>query len=321
MREYVPAPLGRPSGNGSGAGVMHGARSVPRLWLHALLLALTVLTTTTVGARLAQNFHLNRPAFDIEQDFRAFFHILSHPVLLLDGLPFSLTLLGILLAHEMGHYLACAWHGVEASLPYFLPAPTFIGTFGAFIRIRSPIYSRRILFDIGIAGPIAGFVLLPPAMAIGLAWSRITPGLGERGDLVFGFPPLLRLFTELMMPGVASQDLSLHPVARAACVGALATALNLLPIGQLDGGHILYAFAGERHRTLSRVAVGILVPIGFFYWYGWLVWAAFFLFFGLRHPPTIYDPDSLGPGRLKLGWLALIMLLATFTLAPFESGT
>ncbi len=300
--------------------MLHRARGASRLWVHGLLLGLTFLATTTVGARLAHNFHYNRPAFDIEQDLRAFPYILTHPALLLDGLPFSLTLLGILLAHEMGHYLACAWHGVEASLPYFLPAPTFIGTFGAFIRIRSPIYSRRALFDIGIAGPIAGFVVLLPAMAIGLAWSRIAPGLGERGDLIFSFPPVLTLLSGLILPGVPGNDIALHPVARAACVGALATALNLLPIGQLDGGHILYALAGGRHRLLSRLFAAGLVPMGFFYWYGWLVWAAFFVFFGLRHPPTIYDPGSLGKNRVRLSWLALLMFLATFTLAPLRSG-
>jgi membrane-associated protease RseP (regulator of RpoE activity) len=295
-------------------------RARPRYWLHSLLFALTLVTSTGVGARMAHNFAANRPAFDLEQDLSALLEILSHPWLLVDGLPFSLTLLTILLAHEMGHHLTCVWHGVDASLPYFIPAPTFIGTFGAFIRIRSPIYSKRVLFDIGIAGPVAGFLFLLPAMAIGLAYSKVAPGFADRGDLIFGTPPVLRALEFLIFPGVPARDIYLHPVARAAWVGVLATALNLLPIGQLDGGHILYAFFARRHRLLSRLVVGALIPIGFIYWYGWLVWAGFFAFFGLKHPTTIYDPVELDRGRKRMGLLALGILLATFTLQPFHGG-
>ncbi|MDW8131934.1 MAG: site-2 protease family protein, partial [Bryobacterales bacterium] len=283
---------------------MRAARARKRYGLHLLLVALTLLTTSMMGARLAYNFRLNRPAFDLERDLAAVSELWLHPSRILDGLPFSLTLLGILLAHELGHYLACTYYRVDATLPYFLPAPTFVGTLGAFIRIRSPIYSKRILFDIGIAGPLAGFAVLLPALAIGLAYSKVIPGIAHRGDLVFGTPPLLWVMQQLIFPGVPSSDIYLHPVARAAWVGLFATALNLLPIGQLDGGHILYSFAGDKHRFLSRVFLLGLLPIGLFYWEGWLVWAVLLLLFGMRHP-SIYDPSPMDEGRRRLAWLAL----------------
>ena len=289
-----------------------------RLWLHALLLILTLFTTTIVGAGLNATFQLNRPV-DLDQDFDIIFRLWGHPGLLLQGLPFSVTLLTILFAHEMGHYLTCLRYGINASLPYFLPAPTLIGTLGAFIRIRSPIYTRRALFDVGVAGPIAGFVFLVPALIAGLLLSRIQPGIAEHGDFVFGTPLLLRLLEGLAFPGIPVSDISLHPVARAAWVGILATALNLLPIGQLDGGHILYSFFWKRHKLLSRVFVVALVPIGFFYSWSWLVWAVILALFGLRHP-MIFDPTPMGPERTRLGWLALAMLILCFTLSPIRSG-
>ncbi len=321
-QDYPPAlfPPAAVNGRGWRADLFAARVSARRYWLQALLFALTLFSTTAVGARLAHNFIQNRPAFDLEHDLSALAYILTHPSLLVDGLPFSLTLMGILLAHELGHYLTCTFYRIDATLPYFIPAPTFIGTFGAFIRIRSPIYSKRILFDIGIAGPLAGFALLAPALVIGLAHSKILPGIAAGGDLVFGHPPVMWLLEKLMFPGVPAGDIYLHPVARAAWVGVLATALNLLPIGQLDGGHILYALVGDRHRLLSRIFVVALIPLGIFYWYGWLLWAGFFFFFGLRHPPTIYDPSEVGSMRRRLGWLALAILALTFTLSPFHTG-
>jgi len=222
--------------------------------------------------------------------------------------------LAILLAHEFGHYLACVYYRVDASLPYFLPAPTFTGTLGAFIRIRAPIYSKRVLFDVGVAGPLAGFVFLLPALAIGLAYSKIIPGVAHQGAFTFGTPALLWLLERAVFPGVATADIYLHPVARAAWIGILATALNLLPIGQLDGGHILYSMVGERHKQLSRLFAALLVPIGYF-WPGWLVWALLLLIFGMRHP-AIYDPSEISAGRRKLAWLSLAIFLLCFTLAP-----
>lgn len=293
----------------------------PRLWLHVLLLAATLLTTTAMGARLWENFYQNRPALQLERDLWALGLALREPSLLLAGLPFSLCLLGILLAHELGHYLACRSYRLDATLPFFLPWPLPpIGTFGAFIRIRSPIFTKRVLFDVGIAGPLAGFVLLLPVLGIGLAYSKVIPGIAERGDVVFGTPLALWLAEQAVFPGVSVSDIYLHPVARAAWVGLFATALNLLPIGQLDGGHILYSFMGERHRLLSRICGAALVPIGFFRWHGWLLLAVVLFLFGMRHP-AIYDPASVGSGRRSLAWLALAIFLLSFTFAPFGTGT
>ena len=313
-----------PPGPGDGGGFPVefdlSSRRKPRYWLNALLFLVTLYSTTLIGARLFHNFQANRPAFDIEGDFAAMWGLILNPALLADGLPFSITLLTILLAHELGHYLACVYYRVDASLPYFLPAPTVIGTFGAFIRIYSPIYSKRVLFDVGVAGPIAGFVFLVPALGFGMAWSKVIPGIAERGDLVLGSPLIMKLAEWLVFPGVSSADIYLHPVACAAWVGVMATALNLLPIGQSDGGHILYSFFGARHRLISRLLVAGLVPLGVFYWYGWLLWAVFFALFGMRHPPTIYDDTRLGRGRRMLAWGAVVILVLTFAIAPIRSG-
>lgn len=236
------------------------------------------------------------------------------PARLLNGLPFSLALLSILFVHEMGHYCACMHYRLDASLPYFLPAPSFIGTFGAFIRIRSAIYSKRVLFDVGVAGPIAGFIALIPFLISGLALSKQVPGIAEQGDLVFGTPLLLSFFEHLFFPGIPSSDIYLHPIARAAWVGLFATALNLLPIGQLDGGHILYAVFGERHKLMSKLTLAALIPLGFLYW-PWWVWAVGLFFFGRKHP-YIYDETSIGWKRKALAIVAMIIFLICFMPAP-----
>jgi membrane-associated protease RseP (regulator of RpoE activity) len=286
--------------------------------LHLALFVVTLFTTTVVGTGLARSFQANRPV-DLDQDFTVLLQIPAHPRILLDGLPFSLTLLTILLAHELGHYITCLRYGINASLPYFLPAPTLIGTLGAFIRIRSPIYTRRALFDVGVAGPLAGFAVLLPALVLGLLQSKILHGVANRGDFVFGTPLALRFLEWVFFHGVSVADINLHPVARAAWVGLLATALNLLPIGQLDGGHILYSFFGQTHKFLSRLFVAALVPIGIFFSWSWLLWAVLLAVFGLRHP-VIYDDSELGSTRLKIGWLALVLLVLSFTLTPIRSG-
>jgi membrane-associated protease RseP (regulator of RpoE activity) len=301
------------------------ARPRHRYWLHALLLLLTLLTTTVVGAGLAHSFARNHP-FDLEADL-GYLQIWRNPALLLDGLPFSLTLLTILLAHEMGHYLAARYYDVDASLPYFIPAPTLIGTFGAFIRIRSAILSKRILFDIGVGGPLAGFIVLILPLIAGVSLSKVVPGIANHGDVVFGTPLFLRLFEWIIFPGVPASDIYLHPVARAAWVGLLATALNLLPIGQLDGGHILYSFVGERTKILSRIFLVALAGLGaiqlftsdYKVGYMWLFWAVLLFFLGMRHP-RIYDPGRLRGARAWLGLAALIIFILSFTLAPIRTA-
>lgn len=289
-----------------------------RLWLHVLLFVLTICSTTFVGARIVENFQNNRPAFELEEDLQAYLDIWNDPARIPAGLLFSLPLLIILLAHEFGHYLACVYYRLNASLPFFIPAPTFIGTLGAFIRIRSPIYTRRELFDVGVAGPIAGFIFLIPALGIGLAFSKVIPGIADQGDLVFGVPVLVRGLEWLIYPGVPAADIYLHPVARAAWVGIFATALNLLPFGQLDGGHILYSVVGDRFRTVSRVFWLMLFPLGYLYW-PWLIWAAVLFFFGLKHPP-IYDPEPLSEGRFRLALLSVIIFIISFMPVPIATA-
>ena len=196
----------------------------------------------------------------------------------------------------MGHYLTCRRYGIEATLPFFIPAPTLIGTMGAFIRIKSPITRKRQLFDVGAAGPLAGFALALPALAIGLALSKTVPSLPREGTIFFGDPLLLKILgrsprQKSPRPGY---DLIIHPVAFAGWVGALVTALNLFPIGQLDGGHIAYALFGTRARTLGRVFLAAFVVMGVFLWAGWLLWAGLILIIGTRHPRTWDDEASIG---------------------------
>ncbi|MBC8166934.1 MAG: site-2 protease family protein [Bryobacteraceae bacterium] len=226
-------------------------------------------------------------------------------------------MLTVLLAHEMGHYLACLYYGIDASLPYFLGVPTLIGTFGAFIRIRSAIPDKKQLFDVGIAGPLAGFAFVMPLMAIGLAYSKVIPGIAQAGDIVFGTPLLLRGMEMLIFPGVPESDIYLHPMARAAWVGVLATALNLMPVGQLDGGHILYALAERWHRPLSMFFILLLIPLGLIFSWTWLFWAVVLFLLARKHP-RIFDPAVLGSGRKKLGLLAVLIFVISFSPTPIQ---
>lgn len=286
-----------------------------RLWLHVLLFLVTLFTTTLVGAHMQYNFSHNLPFFDIDRDLDIFNVGLRSPAIFFGGLPFSLTLLTILLAHELGHYLACVYYEVDATLPFFLPAPTpFTGTLGAFIRIRSAIYSKRVLFDIGVAGPIAGFIFLIPALAVGLAFSKIIPGINHQGSIQLGAPALQWLLEKLVFPGVPADNIYLHPVARAAWVGMFATALNLLPVGQLDGGHVTYALLGRSHKWITSTFLLALLPMGKL-WYGWWFWAAVLFFFARRHPP-VHDETDIGKPRIQLGVLALVVFILCFSMSP-----
>ena len=317
-QDSTPAPY--PFYAAGGAGEAYSA-PVPvtreRYWLYSLLFFLTLLTATVVGTSLQLDFDRNIP-FDLERSVDTWLFAWRHPGILLHGLPFSLTLLMILLAHEFGHYIAATYHRVDASLPYFLPSP-FLGTFGAFIRVRSPIYSKRALFDIGIAGPLAGFVFLVPALAIGLAFSKVIPNIGHQGSLHFGIPALQWLLERVIFPGIPAGSIYLHPIARAAWIGTFMTALNLLPIGQLDGGHILYSFFPRAHKIISRAICILLVPLGYF-WYPWTFWGIVLFWLGRRHP-VVEDHTPLSPGRRQLGWVVLLVFAFCICLVPLaESG-
>ena len=294
-----------------------------RYWLHALLLLLTVFTTLVVGARLQYNFDHNLPAFSLEDSFFPWHWAVGNPSHLLLGIPFSATLLLILLAHEMGHFLYCVRYGVWATLPFFIPAPTLIGTFGAFIRIRSPIRSRAALFDIGIAGPIAGFVVAVAVLACGLISSKPLTHAAAGSDIQFGYPLIFYLVqgaVSLAAPASSPLQLGLahiylHPAAIAAWVGMFATALNLLPGGQLDGGHIVFSVAPRIHRWVSRVTVVLLVVMTLF-WLGWLLWGVLLMATGTRHPQVPTLPELDRPRR-RLAVVAVVMLALTFVPAPF----
>ncbi|HEV2380542.1 MAG TPA: site-2 protease family protein [Terriglobia bacterium] len=287
------------------------------LSFHLFLFAATALTTLTVGAQIALNYSRRLPAFNLELSSGLIRNLRQHPASLLPGLPFSLTLLGILLAHEMGHYVACRRYGLRASYPYFIPAPTLIGTLGAFIKIRSPIYTRRILFEVAVAGPIAGFVLAAPALAWAVLHSHVGSTAELSGTIVCGKPLALTLLTRLLRPGVNPGRLALSPVGCAAWVGLFATALNLLPMSQLDGGHILYAVLGRKHRPLSRSFWLALLPLGYFCWLGWFMWAAIIGFIGIGHPPVVFPEEKLGRAHQMLAVIALVMLILSFMPTPF----
>ncbi len=314
--DYSPAPYPFYPENGVAATFPVPRVRRERYWLYCLLFALTLLTATITGAAMQADFDQNRP-FDLENTFPMYVEMWRNPAILLHGLPFSLTLLAILLAHEFGHYLAALYHRVDASLPYFMPSP-FLGTFGAFIRVRSPIFSRRVLFDIGVSGPLAGFVFLLPALAVGLAFSKVIPNIAHQGTIHFGVPGLEWLLARAIFPGVPISDIYLHPIGRAAWVGMFATAMNLLPIGQLDGGHILYSFFPRRHGMVSKAICILLIPLGKL-WIGWLLWALVLLWLGRRHP-VIHDPTEMTEGRRKLGWIALAIFLLCFAFEPIGAG-
>lgn len=297
-------------------------RRKTRYWLHALLLLATVFTTLVVGARMEFNFLHNEPLLSAGNEYLPFFQlgwILESPMRLLLGIPFAATLLIVLLAHEMGHYYYCMKYGVYATLPFFIPAPTLIGTMGAFILIRSPIRSRSDLFDIGIAGPIAGFVLSVLALFLAIFLSRPMPPGMAASDILLGYP-LIFHFAHWLGPNarVPLDHMQLHPVAIAAWVGMFATALNLLPGGQLDGGHIVFSLWPRAHRWVSVVSLVGLVLLGYFgNWWGWWVWAVLLFLSGLRHPRVSPWP-GLDRKRKLLALFALAMLILTIVPAPFR---
>jgi len=271
-------------------------------FLHLALFALTFLSTLIAGAF-----------------FQKGVNIFNEPLRILEGLPFSLTLMAILLSHELSHYFASKKHHTKATLPYFIPAPSLIGTFGAFIKMKSPIVTRKALIDIGAAGPIAGFFLSVIAVIVGLRYSSVVHVAEAESILSLGDSLLFSLLSRLVM-GVPppSHEVLLHPVAFAGWIGLFVTSLNLIPIGQLDGGHIAYAFLGERHKFISVILVGTLLLLGFLSWEGWAFWGAVMIVLGLKHPPVIQWEVPLDRTRKIIGGLALIIFILTFIPSPFR---
>jgi membrane-associated protease RseP (regulator of RpoE activity) len=285
------------------------AAARPSLALPVGLFLATVITTLWAGA-----YQTNTNPFVGAWQF-----LVSNPSAILQGLPFAGTLLGILVTHELGHYVFSRIHGVPASLPLFIPGPPhFIGTFGAIIRMRGPIQNRKALFDIGVAGPIAGFVVAVAALIVGLNLSQVIEDEHTFG-LRLGEPLLLQFLSWLVLgPVPQGYDVLLHPVGFAAWFGLFVTSLNLIPIGQLDGGHVAYALWGERQRTIALAMLPILLVLGFVGWHGWFLWAGMAGILGFAHPPVLDPEEALGPTRVWVGWLALAIFVLTFAPIPFS---
>jgi len=303
-----------PAGHAPTIDVTPVRRRRDRIWLHVLLLLATFATATYVGMEHYGGFL---------RDFRVRRLVLPWATWLAGGLWYSITVLAILGAHEMGHYLACRRYGVDASLPFFLPAPgTLIGTFGAFIKIRQPIRTKRELFDVGVAGPLAGFAVAVPALVIGLGLSRVARVPPNFVGLELGEPLVFQLVARVLWGAIPEgYSLNLHPMALAAWFGLLATLLNLFPIGQLDGGHIAYAVFGRRSRviTLGTLALAVALTFVSLSWLVWTILLMVMLFsFGPNHPPTLDEHVPLDPARRWLALAALAIFVLCFTPAPIQ---
>jgi membrane-associated protease RseP (regulator of RpoE activity) len=282
-----------------------------------VLFSITIISTLAAGADFSLAYARGEmPSFD--DFFHVYFLAFSDPRVLLAGLPFAFTLMGILLAHELGHFFTCRYYGMTASYPYFIPFPSLFGTMGAFIRIRSVITNRKALFDVGLSGPVVGFLFTIPALIFGIAHSKLVPAVAAPSSTQIGFgePMLMRAVMSWLHPGVLSQDLLLHPVARAAWIGLFVTAMNLLPAGQLDGGHILYALAHRIHKRTTFIVAGVLGVLAFTEWPGWALWAVLLLAIGYRHPPLMDPHEPLDHKRMVWAAVGLLIFVVSFMPVP-----
>ena len=312
-------------------------KSTARPWVNIVLYVLTVLSTLFVGASWSDQV----PAGADE------IWLLKHLWL---GWPFALSLMTILTGHELGHYFAGRYYKVPVSLPYFLPMPVPpLGTMGAVIIMKGRSINRRQMLTVGAAGPLAGFVLAVPILIVGLNLSTVQPmSLPEPGGVVFlegnsllylllklavfgkilpgsGLAPVFPAATKEILaalfgtaPLVGGYDVIIHPVALAGWAGLLVTAFNLLPVGQLDGGHVMYSLLGQRARLFTWPIVILLVLMGFLLWSGWLLWAALIFLFGRHHPDPLDDVTRLGPAQKIYAVLILIVFLLVFTPVPIQ---
>jgi len=283
-------------------------KSTPRL--HLFLFGATLVTTTLAGS-----FNAGIDPFASAFGFVA-------------GLPFSLTLLTILLFHEFGHYTLARYHRIPTSLPYFIPGPPIlVGTFGAFIRMNGMPRTRAALFDVGAAGPWGGMLIAVPAVMVGLALSEVHPlpvagSLAEEmgGGITFGNSILFDVLSRVVL-GVDPDEVTviLHPVALAGWFGLFVTFLNLLPVGQLDGGHVVYALFGRGHRMIARAVLLLVIGLGIYGWQGWLLWAVMLAFvLKVDHPDTVDSITPLDPFRRGAAWATMAMFLLVFMPVPLD---
>jgi hypothetical protein len=285
-----------------------------RYLLPAGLFLLTVFTTVWAGA------YQDHP--DLFHPFLGAWTLLTErPAELVNGLPFAFTLLLILVTHELAHFVCSLVHRVPASLPLFIPGlPILVGTFGAIIRLRGPILERKALFDIGISGPLAGFVVAIGALVLGLRWSQVEIGVSSDSPFLVGRSLLLDFVVSMVMGDLpAGSTVSLHPIAEAAWFGLFVTCLNLIPIGQLDGGHVAYAMWGAGQRAVAFSMLPILLLLGYVGWHGWILWVGMAGLLGFSHP-AIPRPDStLGPVRRWLGRATVVLFFLIFPPFPIMS--
>lgn len=272
-------------------------------WINLVLFVATVLSVIFMGA-------MNEGADP-----------LTNPASILEGVPFAFTLLAILGTHEFGHYFAARRHKVAVTLPYFIPMPlSFVGTFGAFIQLRSPVRNRNQLFDVGVAGPLAGLLVAIPLLLLGLAMSPVQPLPPEGGYILEG-NSLLYLGAKYLVTGqilpANGLDVMLHPMAFAAWFGLLVTAFNLLPVGQLDGGHVVFTLVGDKIRILGTLFVAVLLVMGVALWQGWFTWAILIFFLlGVGHPPPLNDVTPLDAKRKRWALLTIAVFILVFVPVP-----
>jgi membrane-associated protease RseP (regulator of RpoE activity) len=297
-RKHKPHPLEWQGGRN--ASVPDSPAPQSKITIHIVLFLLTLAATIFAGALQEGVNPLETP----QQIYR--------------GLPFSFALMVILLAHELGHYWVARRHGMNVTLPYFIPAPSFIGTFGAFIKMRSPARDRKVLLDVGAAGPLVGVAFAVPFLILGLKLSAVSVIQGQVG-MRLGSSILLHITSWLIFGSLPEgTDILIHPIGFAGWIGLLVTSLNLLPVGQLDGGHIAYALLGEKHNILSKVVFVGLLALGVFGWPGWLLWSLLLFLMGFRHPPPLEGWVPLDRRRKVIGWLTIVVFGLTFIPVPFS---
>ena len=291
-----------------------------RLWLNVLLFIITVFTTFIAGFSWSINYKYAEVFRDMNE-FPISMDLLLDPQVIILSILYAVVLLGILLGHELGHFLTCRYYKIDATLPFFLPwpPPSLLGTMGAFIKIRSPITRKRQLFDIGVSGPLTGFILAVPTLLVGLSLSKTVAPFPNDGGFVLGEPLLLKIFSSMLFKGVSPDSaMILHPIAFAGWVGILVTALNLFPIGQLDGGHVFYALFGKKSQKYSRYILAAFIFMAVYFWIGWLLWAVLIFVMGLKHPRILDEDTPLSPRRKVIVIAVLVIFILSFIPDPIK---